>query len=53
MRSEKEVDISVKDGGRQIEYEDQDPRIHKLFLQELKKNGVQSGMGEIFNEGGF
>jgi quercetin dioxygenase-like cupin family protein len=46
------VDQDVKKGGAQIEYEDQDPRIHKLFLQELKKNGVKSGMGEIFNEGG-
>ena len=46
------VDQDAKKGGAQIEYEDQDPRIHKLFLQELKKNCVQSGMGEIFNEGG-
>jgi hypothetical protein len=46
------VDQDVKKGGAQIEYEDQDPRIHKLFLQELKNNGVKSGMGEIFNEGG-
>jgi hypothetical protein len=42
----------VKEGGAQIEYGDQDPRIHQLFLQELKKNGVRSGMGDIFNEGG-
>jgi hypothetical protein len=46
------VDQDVKKGGAQIEYEDQDPRIHQLFLQELAKNGVKSGMGEIFNEGG-
>jgi uncharacterized RmlC-like cupin family protein len=46
------VDTDVKKGGAQIEYEDQDPRIHKIFLQELAKNGVKSGMGEIFNEGG-
>ena len=46
------VDQDVKQGGAQIEYEDQDPRIHKLFLEELKKNGVKSGMGDIFNEGG-
>jgi gentisate 1,2-dioxygenase len=30
---------SVKDGGDQIEYEDQDPRIHPLWLAEMKKNG--------------
>jgi hypothetical protein len=31
--------ISMKDGGDQIEYEDQDPRIHPLWLAEMKKNG--------------
>jgi mannose-6-phosphate isomerase-like protein (cupin superfamily) len=31
---------SVKDGGGQIEYEDQDPRIHALWLEEMHKNGV-------------
>ena len=31
---------SVKDGGDQIEYEDQDPRIHPLWLGEMKKNGA-------------
>jgi uncharacterized RmlC-like cupin family protein len=31
---------SVKDGGGQIEYEDQDPRIHALWLEEMEKNGV-------------
>jgi hypothetical protein len=46
------VDQDVKKGGAQVEYEDQDPRIHKLFLEELAKNGVKSGMGEIFTEGG-
>ncbi len=45
------VDQDAKKGGAQIEYEDQDPRIHTLFLQELAKNGMTSGMGEIFNEG--
>jgi gentisate 1,2-dioxygenase len=30
---------SVKDGGDQIEYEDQDPRIHPLWLAEMKKHG--------------
>ena len=34
------VATSVKDGGGQIEYEDQDPRIHALWLEEMKKNGV-------------
>jgi len=36
-RSEKEVDLSIKAGGRQIEYEDQDPRIHQIWLDEMTK----------------
>jgi hypothetical protein len=31
---------SVKDGGDQIEYEDQDPRIHALWLDEMRRHGV-------------
>lgn len=31
---------SVKEGGHQIEYEDQDPRIHELWLSEMRKSGV-------------
>ena len=44
------VDVSVKDGGRQIEYEDQDPRIHGIFLDELKKNDGTSGMTDFIDE---
>jgi mannose-6-phosphate isomerase-like protein (cupin superfamily) len=44
------VDQDVKKGGCQVEYEAQDPRIHKLFLEELAKNGVTSGMGDYFAE---
>ena len=32
---------SVKEGGDQIEYEDQDPRIHPLWLEEMKKAGIE------------
>jgi len=38
------VDVSLKEGGRQIEYEDQHPSIHELFLQELAKTGVELRM---------
>jgi mannose-6-phosphate isomerase-like protein (cupin superfamily) len=31
---------SVRNGGGQIEYGDQDPRIHALWLEEMKKHGV-------------
>ncbi|MGQ0663234.1 MAG: hypothetical protein ACT4P2_06525 [Pseudomonadota bacterium] len=44
------VDVSVRDGGRQIEYRDQDPRIHALYLEELARNGVESRMGEYIDE---
>jgi gentisate 1,2-dioxygenase len=44
------MDVNVRDGGAQIEYEDQDPRIHRIYLEELKKNGVQSGMGGFIDE---
>lgn len=44
------VDVNVRDGGRQIEYGDQDPRIHQIYLDELTKNGVKSGMGDYVDE---
>ena len=42
--------ISISQGGRQIEYEDQDPRIHRKWLEALGNTGVASEMGEIFDE---
>jgi cupin superfamily acireductone dioxygenase involved in methionine salvage len=44
------VDTSVEDGGNQIEFADQDPRIHQIFLDELQKNGVNSNMGSQVDE---
>ncbi len=41
---------SAKEGGWQIEYEDQDPRIHPMFLRELARTGVASRMGKYFDE---
>jgi len=38
------VSTSVKQGGNQIEYADQSPRVHELFKQETAKNGVQVRM---------
>ena len=35
---------SVKEGGNQIEYEDQDPRIHAIWLAEMKKHGLTPKM---------
>ena len=34
------VSLSVKEGGDQIEFEDQDPRIHAIWLEEMRKHGV-------------
>ena len=45
------MDVNVRDGGAQIEYEDQDPRIHRLYLEALRANGVASGMGRFMEEG--
>jgi mannose-6-phosphate isomerase-like protein (cupin superfamily)/uncharacterized RmlC-like cupin family protein len=45
-----EPEKSVKDGGLQIDYADQDPRIHALWLKELAKTGVPSRMGQYFDE---
>ena len=39
---------SVKLGGDQIEYEDQDPRIHEMFLEACHKNGVEQKMDKFF-----
>ena len=44
------VSTNIKEGGDQIEYEDQDPRIHALWLAELRKTGVKSQMGAHFDE---
>ena len=32
---------SIKEGGDQIEYEDQDPRIHQIWLEEMRKAGIK------------
>ncbi|MGH7760915.1 MAG: hypothetical protein ACREOY_05805 [Candidatus Dormibacteraceae bacterium] len=41
------MDVSVKAGGRQIEYQDQDPRIHELYLAELATRGIEPRMDEV------
>ena len=44
------VDKSVEDGGAQIEYENQLPHIHKIWLDEMDRKNIPSEMGEIFDE---
>jgi hypothetical protein len=38
------VSTSLKDGGDQIEYVDQDPRIHRIWLTQMKKTGAPPRM---------
>jgi len=47
------MDVTVKDGGCQIEYEDQDKLIHSVYLDELAKYGVKSGMGQFIEEAAY
>jgi gentisate 1,2-dioxygenase len=37
-------EVSIKEGGDQIEYEDEDPAVRKLFEDELAKEGIKSKM---------
>jgi hypothetical protein len=46
------VSLDFKQGGDQIEYEDQDKRIHALWLDEMKRNGVAPRMEKYFPDGG-
>lgn len=39
---------SVKEGGRQIDYRDEDPEILKVFQQEVSKRGGTVKMAEFF-----
>ena len=41
------MDVSAKDGGMQIEYEDEDPRIVSLYEDELSTRGLKSRMEEF------
>lgn len=46
------VGTSTKEGGDQIDYDDQDPRIHPMFLEEMRKHGAVSKMDKYFAEDG-
>jgi hypothetical protein len=47
-------DSSVRTGGRQVEYEDEDPRIRRIFNEELGRRGVEADprMIEIWSRSG-
>ncbi len=39
--------VDEKEGGRQVEYEDEDPYVHELFEEELAKRGVTCRMKNL------
>jgi hypothetical protein len=47
------ADTDIKKGGRQIEYADQDPRIHQRWLDHIANTNVRSDMGEYIDETSF
>ena len=42
------VETSVKEGGAQIEYVDEDPRVYEIFKAELAKVGIEPQMAQFF-----
>lgn len=44
------ADLSIKEGGWQIEYEDQSPIIQEIFEAELAKNGGESRMDQYLKK---
>ncbi len=41
------VDKSVTEGGRQIDYADEDPRIRALYVAELERDGIECAMPPV------
>jgi mannose-6-phosphate isomerase-like protein (cupin superfamily) len=41
------LDVDVKQGGNQIEYKDQDPRIHRMYVEELASKGLAVKMQQL------
>lgn len=41
------MDVSLKAGGRQIEYEDEDPRIREIYAAELARTGAEMRMPQL------
>lgn len=46
-----QTETSVKLGGDQIEYEDEDPEIRRLYREELAKSGAEWRMAQFFPDG--
>lgn len=43
----KGVDRDLKEGGNQIEFKDQDPRVQRIYVEELARRGLMSRMKEF------
>lgn len=43
-RSQSFADVSEREGGGQIEYPDENPEIHRIFEEGLRKNGAECSM---------
>ena len=41
------TDVSLKEGGHQIEYADEDPKVRAMFEEALANNGVKSRMDDV------
>lgn len=41
------ADVSVDEGGMQLEYEKEDPEVHRIFEEELAKRGVECRMHNL------
>jgi len=47
LGDDKPIEVSVKEGGTQIEYEDEDPKIHEFFESCLDKAGATCRMSSM------
>jgi oxalate decarboxylase/phosphoglucose isomerase-like protein (cupin superfamily) len=45
-----QTDVDIKLGGHQIEYEDEDPMVRRLFEEECVKSGAQSQMDKYYKK---
>ena len=43
------IDVDVKSGGNQIEFDEQDPRIHAMFVEALAIKGIEAKMNNVFS----
>jgi mannose-6-phosphate isomerase-like protein (cupin superfamily) len=46
-RTRRFADVSEREGGGQVEYENENPDIHKVFEADLEKHGVTCGMEKL------